>query len=1594
MIDVQVGAVSAEIKANIKPLLTSIDQIEQKCVASVKRIESEYGSVFKKVESIIQQSESRVESTTKAHVSRMNTYVEGFATKYRAAMQTMGTTAKSSADKASKEFQEVTRDLNATATAAKKAKAAVKEVGTAAGGSSRSRGVRVGTEGVKPDTAPLYKEMWTLPYRMEHIGRAMYFSMSRPIQYALGELKSVVVEFEDSLLAVQAILGKTGKEFKKFEQLAVNIAKNSYGKIAEAASVMEVLAKAGMDDSSILIMTESLVNLSIAMDMNANQASSMSIQIANAFNAPASAIEQYTNIMAKGVNAANMQLDDLLSGMSYVAPVASLAGTSIEELTAIFGVLANSGIKGSKAGTTLRNMFTRLLNPTSSMKRVLDEYDISLRNSSGSMKSLVEIIREFEVKGVSLQSIMGSFAQRAGPGMSKLIGEGADSIEALKETIGDAGGYIDELVNVKMSGLTGSMRKIAGAKERIGKALFEKVFEEQLASVAKLLEKVANSIENMDERVVKAIGYTVELGAALGGLAMAAGISARAFKLLKSLVATATAFFSATAGGATAATAATTKTTASTVALGAKMSKTISIMSKLSSSAKGLAQAFSGTIGAFGAGATTLAVFTAFLYRYDMVSKERMDNIAASAKDMSQKMSGSFAGFSKNATTSTKEWWQAFGVITKRALADADENIQDWWNERRGDIDKQKDYESKMLDETEAQLTEYYEAAKKIASDAIDDIKEKYPALTAKSAEAWSIMSGHVSQFASDAWASISDLWVKTSAFFDSLWAKISLTNTRQLLQDAKAGADIFNKLRERNEGTDVPLYALKRPSGSLFDTMKGNVGYPAPKGIEAFNKYAEETKRLVDDTFPYLGMTELEKDLEKLDEAYAEHYAQIKQYAGMDQEFRLKQLDEWKQEELAAIYERGQAVGSGNAGVEKSISRMYDEIYEMTHTDTEVKRREIEKQAADYYAATNDIIGVETWKFHKIKELNEENAKKMMESTAKAVTQTIDLFIEASKNRIDTYYGNLVKYIEEMQEQSEEWYDSATKAEEELHEKTMDNIQEHYNGIIDQIDAAREFRQEQEEMENAWQSIRDAAEDVSDLINQKNQNQYNVAMEKAKELFLYNEAVKESLNKQNEQILELNASVQKELDALDEKRRLAEENYQIAKKEYELKKKEESLREDKSLSDVMDVEGSGQQVKAMLNEFMSIRHPGLQYDRDDPMSEGRIYQALQEFTQRYNLPQTGGSLSSLYEQFTGKQEEKRGETPEEELQKEMEEIAEEEKNALQTFEEKKQEILSETQETLTSLKDDINKRLQDADTNAAIRDADISNKIATANTELDEANERLKKITLEKTIDDHLTFVRGQLATAEEQEKARNQLRQQALDDMDKNTKQIADNTLMALGAGKEVDERAIEDNAINAFLQLDPSEVEDFLDQWLPTWKTYGQTAGEQLVQGMTNAIDDDGALMTAIDNLTNRIINKIKENFDIDSPSKKTEEITKNLLAGHTKPLRVGSADAERTIDQFALYANRMSDAIANNIDNSPTQKSITELFNSAQLTANRMMGGLVQQPSVKETTAQSIYNQQRDMQYKIYVNTSDNMAVNDIERMMRKTRLSAI
>ena len=213
--------------------------------------------------------------------------------------------------------------------------------------------------------------------------------------------------FESEMSKVQAISGVTGDELAQLTAKAKEMGAKTKFSASESAQAFEYMAMAGWKTDDMLNSIDGVMNLAAA---SGEDLASVSDIVTDAMTAMGLAADGTTNIVKDGytkeVSNASHFADVLAAASSnsntnvammgetfkYAAPLAGALGYSVEDLAQAIGLMANSGIKGSNAGTALRSVLTRLAKPPKEAAEAMEQYGISMKNSDGTMKSLMEVM--------------------------------------------------------------------------------------------------------------------------------------------------------------------------------------------------------------------------------------------------------------------------------------------------------------------------------------------------------------------------------------------------------------------------------------------------------------------------------------------------------------------------------------------------------------------------------------------------------------------------------------------------------------------------------------------------------------------------------------------------------------------------------------------------------------------------------------------------------------------------------------------------------------------------------------------------------------------------------------------------------------------------------------------------------------------------------------------------------------------------------------------------------------------------------------------------------------------------------------------------
>ena len=325
-------------------------------------------------------------------------------------------------------------------------------------------------------------------------------------------------DFEDEMVRAFTILKEGGNavadSMSRMTSTALNLGRETLFSAVDAAQGMQILARAGFDTKEMLNSIRPSLDLAIVGNMELAESANIVISALRGFNMETRDAGKVADILALGSSKANTTVQELGNAFSYVAPVANGAGMSIETTVAAIGMLANAGIKGSKAGTTLRRAISQLLAPSGRAKKIMNELGVSFVNSSGKLKPFVTIIRDLQASSMNASQAMQLFGLRAGPGMIALVNAGANSISELSYELENAEGTADSMSQAFRTTVKGRVRDLMASVIDLGLAFSEK-FKRPLADSIFAVRNFIVSIVNTGNRMGVFRSVVIGVGKAL-----------------------------------------------------------------------------------------------------------------------------------------------------------------------------------------------------------------------------------------------------------------------------------------------------------------------------------------------------------------------------------------------------------------------------------------------------------------------------------------------------------------------------------------------------------------------------------------------------------------------------------------------------------------------------------------------------------------------------------------------------------------------------------------------------------------------------------------------------------------------------------------------------------------------------------------------------------------------------------------------------------------------------------------------------------------------------------------------------------------------
>ncbi len=342
------------------------------------------------------------------------------------------------------------------------------------------------------------------------------------IRKAATELKNFTTdviktgtEFDAGISKVGAISGASAEDMEKLREKAKEMGAATKFTAAESAEALEYMAMAGWKTEDMLSGISGIMDLAAASGEDLGTTSDIVTDALTAFGLTAADSGHFADVLATASSNANTNVSMMGETFKYVAPVAGTLNYSIEDMAEAIGLMANSGIKSSQAGTALRTIITRLSTDAGSSSKSLgalgtlvEKLGVEFYDTNGKARDFGDVIAETREAWQGLtdeeQTTYGKkiAGEEAIASWLSLMNAAPADVEKLSAAIKNCDGAASDMSSTMQDNLQGDFVLLDSAVDGMKISLADEL-EPEMRDIVQYITKKMPDIEDDLSKVFK-----------------------------------------------------------------------------------------------------------------------------------------------------------------------------------------------------------------------------------------------------------------------------------------------------------------------------------------------------------------------------------------------------------------------------------------------------------------------------------------------------------------------------------------------------------------------------------------------------------------------------------------------------------------------------------------------------------------------------------------------------------------------------------------------------------------------------------------------------------------------------------------------------------------------------------------------------------------------------------------------------------------------------------------------------------------------------------------------------------------------------------
>lgn len=293
---------------------------------------------------------------------------------------------------------------------------------------------------------------------------------------ALGGLTYAIVktiDFEAASADLVKVLGDQADRIGEAQEKALDLSQ-AYGvSSSQILAAMANFKQAGFDLEEAYTLTKASLDLVIAGDLEAAEASEILVSSLKGFKAPAEDSIRLTDLLNEVSNNYATNVRELGVGMATLSPIARTMGFSMEETAGILTPVIEVFRSGDQAAVALKTGLLKLIDDSAPVRAALESIGVSQTDANGALRSGKDILHDVSAAFVGLDQNQKLFVASQLVGIHQAgkmveVFDGLSKSTEVTATALNAAGSASEEVKVRLETAEIAVKRFTTGFENLG----------------------------------------------------------------------------------------------------------------------------------------------------------------------------------------------------------------------------------------------------------------------------------------------------------------------------------------------------------------------------------------------------------------------------------------------------------------------------------------------------------------------------------------------------------------------------------------------------------------------------------------------------------------------------------------------------------------------------------------------------------------------------------------------------------------------------------------------------------------------------------------------------------------------------------------------------------------------------------------------------------------------------------------------------------------------------------------------------------------------------------------------------------------------